>query len=336
MKIFMIGGTGLLGSAAAFELIKRGHEVKTLSLAPLPKGAPMPKEMGIVFGNYLEATEEELKSYFADCDCFVFAAGVDERIEFPPPVYDSYAKYNIKPLEIIMKVAKECGVKKAIIMGSYFSYFAKEFPEMRLAEKHPYIRSRIDQENLALSFADKNMSVAVLELPYIFGTQPGRQPVWTILVEQIQAMPKKTMWSTGGTTMVTVKQVAETVAGALELAEGAKTIPVGWYNMQWKDFLNIVHDAMGTPEREIGTVPKFLFKLFSRGRRKSNKQHNIESGLDPVHYADIMYMETFIDKKYIQELGVKDDNIKVAIFDSIKLSVDALSGKKELLGMKGE
>lgn len=332
----MIGGTGLLGSASAFELIKRGHEVKTLALAPLPKDAPMPKEMEIVFGNYLEATEEELKSYFNGCDCFVFAAGVDERIEFPPPVYDSYAKYNIKPLKRILKIAKECGVKKSIIMGSYFSYFAKAFPKMRLTEKHPYIRSRINQENLCLSFADKDMSVAMLELPYIFGTQPGRQPVWTILVEQIQAMKGKTMWSTGGTTMVTVQQVAETVAGAVELSEGAQSIPVGWYNMKWEDFLNIVHDAMGMPEREIGRVPKFLFKLFSRSRRKMHKKQNIESGLDPVHYADLMYMETFIDKKYIQELGVKDDDIATAIYDSIKLSVDSLSGKKDLLGMKGE
>lgn len=332
----MIGGTGLLGSASAFELINRGHIVKTLALPPLPVGAPMPKELEIVFGNYLETTEQDFKNYFKDCDCFIFAAGVDERIEFPPPVYEAYYKYNIAPLEKIMKVAKECGVKKAVIMGSYFSYFAKEFPNMKLTEKHPYIRSRIDQEKMALSFADNKMSVAVLELPYIFGTQSGRKPVWTILVEQIQAMKSSTMWATGGTTMVTVKQVAETVAGAAELSEGAQAIPVGWYNMQWKDFLKIVHIGMGVPERQIKTVPKFLFKLFSLSLRKQYKLKNIESGLDPVHYADLMYMETFIDNKYIKLLGVKEDDIETAIKDSIKLSVDALGSKKDLLGMKGE
>ena len=45
MKIFMIGGTGLLGCEAATTLIKRGHQVKSVALPPLPEGAPIPKEM---------------------------------------------------------------------------------------------------------------------------------------------------------------------------------------------------------------------------------------------------------------------------------------------------
>ena len=58
MKVFMIGGTGLLGSAAAAEFIKRGHSVKSVALPPLPKGAPIPEEMELVFGNYLELSDE--------------------------------------------------------------------------------------------------------------------------------------------------------------------------------------------------------------------------------------------------------------------------------------
>jgi uncharacterized protein YbjT (DUF2867 family) len=38
MKVFMIGGTGLLGSEAVRELIARGHEVTALALPPLPRG----------------------------------------------------------------------------------------------------------------------------------------------------------------------------------------------------------------------------------------------------------------------------------------------------------
>ena len=42
MKVFMIGGTGLLGSEAAKELIARGHEVTSIALPPLPQGAVLP------------------------------------------------------------------------------------------------------------------------------------------------------------------------------------------------------------------------------------------------------------------------------------------------------
>ena len=51
MKVFMIGGTGLLGSAAAQLLIDKGQEVKTGSLPPLPEGGPIPNAMEIVFGS---------------------------------------------------------------------------------------------------------------------------------------------------------------------------------------------------------------------------------------------------------------------------------------------
>ncbi len=60
MKIFIIGGTGLLGSQAAEELIKRGHSVSSMLLPPIPEGAKLPKEMKIHLGNYLEMTDDEL------------------------------------------------------------------------------------------------------------------------------------------------------------------------------------------------------------------------------------------------------------------------------------
>jgi hypothetical protein len=47
-------------------------------------------------------------------------------------------------------------------------------------------------------------------------------------------------------------------------------------------------------------------------------------------------MNTFIDKKWCVELGVAEDDINSAIFDSVKLSVDAFTGKQKLLEMKGE
>ena len=187
MKIFMIGGTGLLGSEAAKELIARGHEVSSLALPPLPAGAMLPPEMKLEFGNYLEMSDEELKGHLTGCEGFVFAAGVDERVEGPAPIYDLYKKYNIDPVKRLLALCRDCGVQHVAICGSYFSYAAKKWPEKELTKWHPYIRSRIDQEEAAMAFA-KDMDVAVLELPYIFGTQPGRKPVWVFLVENVMSM----------------------------------------------------------------------------------------------------------------------------------------------------
>lgn len=337
MKIFMIGGTGLLGSEAAKELIGRGHSVSSLALPDVPSGAELPKEMELKFGNYMDMTDDELRKCFEGCEGFVFAAGVDERVEGPPPIYDLFKKYNIIPLERQLRIAKESGVKHVVICGSYFSYFAKAWPEKELTKWHPYIRSRIDQEEMALGLADENLDIAVLELPYIFGTQPGRKPVWVFLVEQIRGMKKKTMYPKGGTTMVTVRQVGQAIAGALEKNKGGKAYPIGYYNLTWVEMLRIIHKYMGQPDRKIVTIPNWMYRMGGKSIMKEQEKAGHEAGLHMVKFTDVMCAETFIDKSLgCEELGVLPDDIDAAIGDSIKLCIDILDGKTEAIDMKGE
>ncbi|MDR0314682.1 MAG: NAD-dependent epimerase/dehydratase family protein [Oscillospiraceae bacterium] len=341
MKVFMIGGTGLLGCEAARIFLERGDEVTTVALPPLPEGAPIPEKMEIIFGNILDKTDDEIKSLMTGSDCFIFAAGVDERVEFPAPVYDAYYKYNIAPLERMLPIAKACGVKKAVVLGSYFSYLAKERPDMKLTEQHPYIRSRIDQENIAFSFADENFDVDVLELPYIFGVQPGRKPVWVILIEQTKMMDKFpcTFYPKGGTAMLTVRQVGESIVGVAHYKSGgAKAWPISMYNMTWRDFLKIVYDARGMgANRTVVDIPVWMFKMFGYKILKEYKDKGIEGGINPVGLAEIMNLELFMPSKFCTEdLGVTPDDISKAIFDSIKLSVAAAEGQVDLVGMKGE
>ena len=85
----IFGGTGLLGSEAAKQLIERGHEVTSIALPPLPAGAVLPPEMKIEYDNYLEMTDDEVRAYMKGCEGFIFAAGVDERVEGPPQAWTS-------------------------------------------------------------------------------------------------------------------------------------------------------------------------------------------------------------------------------------------------------
>ncbi|MCD7796697.1 MAG: hypothetical protein LUG95_03535 [Clostridiales bacterium] len=107
MNIFMIGGTGLLGCEAATQLIKKGHKVTTVALPPLPEGAPIPEEMDIIFGDINKKSDEEIEEMLKGNDVFIYAAGVDERVEFPAPVMDYYDKFNIAPLKRIFPLCKK-------------------------------------------------------------------------------------------------------------------------------------------------------------------------------------------------------------------------------------
>ena len=339
MKVFMVGGTGLLGAAGARELIKKGHKVSSLALPPVPYGSNIPDEMEITFGNYMNMSDKELESHFIGCDGFVFAAGIDERVEAKKgeSSYEMFKKYNIDPLEKMLKISKRCGVKKVVILGSYFSYFAKEWGRLELTKHHPYIRSRIEQEIIASSFGeDGQMDIAILELPYIFGTQPGRKPVWLFIAEMIKNTKGKfMMYPKGGTTMVTVRQVGECILGALENTKGVKIYPVGWYNLEWKEWLEIFSKHMELPKTVI-TIPTSLYKMNAKKMKKEALEKGIESGLDMVEFVKIMTAKTYINKEIIEDLGVTEDNIFTAIGESAKLCKDILDNQTEVIDMEIE
>ena len=340
MNIFMIGGTGLLGCEAARVLIEQGHKVTSVALPPLPVGAPIPEELKIEFGDINKKSDEEILAMLEGNEVFIFAAGVDERVEFPAPVMDYYYKFNIAPLKRIFPLCKKAGVKRAVVLGSYFSYLSKLRPDMKLTEKNPYFKARIQQEEVCESFCDDSFSCAVLELPYIFGTQPGRKPVWTILIEQIAFMDKWpfTMYPGGGTAMLTCRQVGQVIAGAaLKKKAGFEAIPIGMYNLKWDKFLKVVYKARGMgADRQIVSVAPWMMKMGMFKVAADYKKRGIDSGMDPFNLPDIMDLDLFINDTYARELGATDDDIYAAIEDSIKVSVASYNGTVKLLEMKGE
>jgi nucleoside-diphosphate-sugar epimerase len=334
----MIGGTGLIGFEVAKLLIDKGHDVVTIALREISKKLEIPKGMTIVYGNYLEMSDEELLSLMMNADAFVFAAGIDERIEGPAPIYDLFKKYNIDSLQRLLELAKKTRIKHTVICGSYFSYFAKHLPHLELTKHHPYIRSRIDQENIALSYASDDFHIAIIELPYIFGVQPGRKPVWVFLVEMIRKMKKHTFYPKGGTTLITVRQAAEGIVGAIEKNRGGNTYPLGYYNMEWKEFLSIVHEALGySKKRKVITIPNFLFKLYVIYLDKQRKKKNIEGGLNLRKFVRVQTSKLFIEPTLSADyLGVREDDIKAAIKDSIALSLLILDNEEDVIDMKIE
>lgn len=338
MNVLILGGTGLLGSQGAKELIARGHHVKTLARREPSKDADIPAEMEIIRGNFMNMSDDEMREQFRGCEGFVFAAGIDERVEGPAPVYDMFKKYNIDPTDRLLRLAKECGVKHAVICGSCFSYSDRTCPEMKLYETHPYIRSRRDQETVAMSYADENFDVAVLELSYIFGAQPGRRPVWVFMVESIRSMKGATMWPKGGTAMVTTRQVGQAIAGALERNRGGNCYPIGWFNLTWKEMLKIFHKHLGCPDKKIITIPDWMYAMAGMKIKRDQKKRGIEGGLDMVKYTKLQCSNQFMDKSLgCVPLGVTDDDIDAAIGESVRLCVAILDGTAgEVKNMKGD
>jgi len=335
MNVLIIGGTGLLGLESAKELLKRGHNVKTITLPEIPKELIIPKEMEVIFGDYETMSDNELRHHLRNQEGLIFAAGVDERVHHSGDPYEYYKNKNITPLKKLLRLAKEMKVKSAVICGSYFTYLDRLWENLYLYETHPYIKSRVDQSNEAFIFADRNFAVTVLELPYIFGVQEGRKPVWVFLIEQIKRMKCITFYPKGGTAMITVHQAGQAIASSLETAKGSKMFPVGYYNMTWKKMLRIIHKALGTPKKPIISISKAIYKLAMIKYKRKLKKNNINTGLNLSKLPDIMTRRAYIDSKYVKDfLKVKEDNIEKAITDSVKLSLEYINEEENFVEMK--
>src|SRR5690606_22582822 len=117
-------------------------------------------------------TDDELSALLEGMEGLVFAAGADDRTIPNSPAYPFFHKANVESTRRLIKLARQAGIKKAVVFSSYFVYFARNLPDMKLGEMHPYIRSRLAQIDAALEEAGDDLSVSFLLLPYIFGTLP--------------------------------------------------------------------------------------------------------------------------------------------------------------------
>ena len=79
-----------------------------------------------------------------------------------------------------------------------------------------------------------------------------------------------------------------------------------------------------------------MMKMGTKSIIKEYEKKGIQSGLDVNYLPYIMNLNLFIDNKYAKDLGVQEDDINAAIFDSIHVSVASVNGEVELVGMKGE
>jgi nucleoside-diphosphate-sugar epimerase len=193
-----------------------------------------------------------------------------------------------------MRAAKKAGIQKCVVLNSYFAYFDRIWPGLQLRSRHAYIRCRVEQAASAIAEGN-GMEVCILELPYIFGTMPGRVPLWKdLLIARLHSM-HTVVYPKGGTAMIGVSHVAEAIAGAILYGKHGMRYPVGDVNMEWKDMLRIMLIAMGE-NKKITYLPKFLVKLEGVRIKKQHQKEGLESGIDPLHlFDDIMCRFLYFD-----------------------------------------
>jgi dihydroflavonol-4-reductase len=284
MKVFIVGGTGFLGYYATLEFLRRGHSVSTLSIPDVELGSWFPKDVKVDYGDIFKMSRDELVKVFQGFDAMVYAVGPDDRVTPKAPAYQFFHERLVEACTRVVVGARDAGVKRCVILNSYFAYFDRLWPDKHLADHHPYIKCRVEQAASTIEAgagaASGKMDVMILELPYIFGLMPGRVPLWKdILVARLEKM-NPVMYTTGGTNMISVEHVGEAIVGAIENGKHGERYPIGDENISWKEMLRIFLKAMGTPLKKIVTIPAFLGALYGKKQMKDDAKEGKEAGLN--------------------------------------------------------
>ncbi|MDR7274987.1 NAD-dependent epimerase/dehydratase family protein [Catenuloplanes atrovinosus] len=285
MRVVVVGGSGLIGAHVVDVLRERGHEVTAVARTARP---------GIDRALDAErATVAELRALVAGHDGVVYAARTDEAKPLPKPIYPGFRANLVEPLARLFTAARDEGLTRGALMGSYYTYFHRLHPQWRLPEHHTYIRCRVEQAAEARAAAGAGLPVAVVELPFVLGEGGGRLPNWSGPWERWARSGAPLFAPDGGTAAVSARSVAETTAGALERASG-EDLPVADQNLTWRELFariaaatgraRTVHRLPGTAVRVPATLGGALMSLAGR-----------QSGIDPAHFGRLALTDLYVE-----------------------------------------
>jgi dihydroflavonol-4-reductase len=316
MKILVIGGTGYLGFFSCLDMVERGHEVVAVGLPPAPAAGMMPDSVSVVLKDIDALSDDGFTKLVSGYDAVVYGGGADGRNSFPPPAIDGYRAANVEPIRRMIPLLKGADVARFVILGSYYTALDRTFPELRMAERHPYIQSRCEQAAVAFKTGGDGLSVAILELPYIFGAAPGRGTLWGDYVRQVQNEEIITV-PEGGTACVTARQVGWAVTAACERLSGHRHFAIVEENMTYERMLRHFADALGLT-RSFERVPLDTRRAGAVEQAERMASAPRVGGYDPVGMAEMQAMLMYLDPLPAREaLGYGHDDVGRAIGESV-------------------
>jgi nucleoside-diphosphate-sugar epimerase len=315
----LIGATGFIGQHICSSLLEQGHELRVLSRNT--QAAAEKLALDDCFQGDLDRLEDiDFSELYQDIDAVIFAAGVDERADIIGDMDDFYYKHNVSQCARLIEGAKYHGVKKFTVLGSIFSFWDRQHPELNLSQNHAYIRSRNKQQEVCLRFNDEHFQVSVLEIPLVLGRAIGVKSVANSLAQYVRfSYPIFSL--DGGMAVISVATLGQAVANLQSLDKFPPTLALSDENMSWDTLIGRFNKAMNKSPRPVKKVSSELFlELTQVGGLLSNLLR-INSGLDQMHMAQIVNSEIFVDVSETKALlSYSGGDIEAAIEDTVAVA----------------
>lgn len=316
-RVLIIGGTGFLGYHALMEFIDHGWEATVIGLPSSEKTLNIPPEVRVVLKDIETIDDLDLLALLRGHTALVYATGMDDRTIPKKPAYPKFFHANVEVPIRVLELARQAGVKRAVIFGSYFAHFDRLWPEMKLAQHHPYIRSRVEQEKAVLSLT--GIDVDVLELPYVFCSIPmdDWKPLWLPLVKYLYESPL-ILFTPGRSACVSARTVAAAAIMAIVNKRAGNCYPISQENLTWRQLLNRLARVRGR-EKKVIYLPNWIIKICLFSISILHYIRGKEGGLDLCNFTLLQTANTFIDPSLSQNrLGYEFKDLDEAFRDTVE------------------
>jgi dihydroflavonol-4-reductase len=244
MRIFVVGGTGLIGGHAALRLRSLGHDVE-IGARKLPASGSALTELPFHRIDYVN--EPAHRDLLARFDAIVFAAGNDVRhLPSDGDEHTHWRRANAESVPRFLAAAKHAGVRHAILIGSFYPQAAPY-----LVARNTYVASRLAADEGARVLADESYHVVVLNAPFVVGHVPG------LVVPVSQAMANWALGRipqigrfavAGGVNVISADTLTDAIVGALARGQNGRAYLIGDENLTFQDYFGLFFKAAGDLE----------------------------------------------------------------------------------------
>lgn len=296
-----MGGTGFIGYHIVQELLRRNIAVSVLTRQPDKYRSLFPDGVQFVQGDLDTLSVEQLTQIFQGFDKLVFAAGVDERTDPQGDAWVFFKQANVDSADKVFRAAQHSRISHAVLLSSIFLGVHHRHPELKLAERHPYIRSRVEQHRVSEALAQDHFILTTLEIPWVFGTAPHVTSQWNGLISFVRSATPL-MVCRGGTNVVAVQSVAEAAAAALTVPILSSRQAIGDLNLGYEQLIQILCRFADRQAQQIRIVNEDFFRQLMSTGGLFRKLFNMPAGLDITYLPELLMRDLSVDNRDSQTL----------------------------------
>lgn len=298
-RVLVIGGSGFIGYHIVQALLTNNMEVTVFTRNPdhareIFADTPDSGSLHFLQGDLDDSTEVELVGVLQAFDKLVFAAGVDERADLDGDAYSFFKKANVDTCEKLFRAAQLSKITHAVLLSSIFLHLARTQPELNLAEKHPYIRSRVEQNDICQALAKDHYVLTTLEVPWVFGVSPQAASQWKNLITYART-GTPLLSCRGGMNVIAVESVGEAVAGALQFVSESSCQAIGDLNLTHAQLLQTLCEFAGRRDKKITLLNDTVFAEIMRAGGIFRDIFRLQAGLDLRYLPELLLQDIYID-----------------------------------------